>query len=67
MPISPGAGLLHQFGDQIVELAFGAAADQRAVVERADPGAVIAAIFHAAQAVDQPIGYRFLANDTITY
>ena len=59
-----GRGLLHQFGDQIVELAFGAAADQRAVIERADPGTVVTAIFHPAEAVDQPIRYRFLADDT---
>jgi hypothetical protein len=46
MPTTPGAGSPASFPHQIGQLAFGPAAHQHAVVQGADPGAVIAAIFH---------------------
>ncbi len=50
--------------DQIGKLAFGAAPVQRAIVNRAKPGAVIAAIFHPLEPVDQTISDRCIRNDT---
>ena len=58
-----GGGVVRQFDHQIVELALGAPADQFALVERADPGAVIAAVFHPAQAIDQPFCNGFCPDD----
>ena len=55
MPTSPAQRIALELERQIVELAFGAAADQLAIVERADAGAVVAAIFHPPEAVDQPL------------
>src|SRR3546814_1266883 len=49
---------------QIGEFPFGAATDQRAVLDRADPGRIIAAIFHAAQPVDEAIRHLILADDS---
>ena len=53
-----------QHGDQVGQLAFGAATDQLAIVDRAYPGAIIAAIFHSFQPVDQTIRDGFLANNS---
>ncbi len=63
-PHVAGGGIGSEFGDEIVQLAFRAAADQLAIVERTHAGAVIAAVFHAAQAVDQPVGDRLRTDDT---
>ena len=57
-------GTVLQFLDQIGELAFGAAAHEIAVMDGADPRAVIAAIFHPPEAVDEPIRDRAAADDT---
>jgi hypothetical protein len=57
-------GLPLQLFDQIGKLAFGAAADQVSIVDGADAGAVIAAIFHPLEAVDKPIRDRAVADDT---
>ena len=58
------ATLTREFADQPIELARRAAADQLAVMDRADPGAVIAAILHPPEAIDQPLRDLFLADDT---
>jgi hypothetical protein len=50
---------MHQIGKP----PFGAAAHQRAIMQGADPGAVIAAIFHPLQAIDQPVGDAAIAHD----
>jgi len=57
-----GGIVLAQYRDQIGKLALGPAANQLTVVDRADPGAVIAAIFHPFQPVDQTIRDWLLAN-----
>src|SRR3546814_19899116 len=57
-------GMGREFLDQIGEFPFGAATDQRAVLDRADPGRIIAAIFHAAQPVDEAIRHLILADDS---
>ena len=51
---------LHQIG----QLPLGAAADQLAILHGADARAVIAAIFHPLQPVDQPVGDCFFAYNT---
>jgi len=48
---------------QVDQLALGAAADQFAVVQRADARAVVAAVFHSPQAIDEPLRDRGLADD----
>ncbi len=52
-----------QLRHQPRQLAFRPAAHQLAFVKRADAGAVIAAIFHAAQAIDQPRGDVMFADN----
>ncbi len=52
-----------QLARQIVELAFGAAAFELAVVDRADAGRVIAAIFEPPQPGHQPLRNVFLAHN----
>ena len=48
---------------EIVELALGAPADELAVVDRADTGGIVAAIFEALQPVEQPLSdVRFPDN-----
>ena len=64
MPMVPGAGLRGELRDEIDQLARGAAADQLAVDDGADARAVIAAIFHPPQAIDQPVRDLFLADNT---
>jgi hypothetical protein len=51
-------------GFEILEFALGTAADQLAVLNGADAGGVIAAIFHPPQSFDQPASDLFLANDS---
>ena len=51
-----------EFLDQIAELALGPAADQIAFVNCADACAVIAAIFHSLQPVDQPVRHAAIAD-----
>ena len=51
-----------ELGGEIVELALGPAALERAVQDRADAGRVIAAIFEAPQALHEPVGH-FLPPD----
>ena len=54
MPTVPGSGAAVELAREIVELALGAAALEPAVDDRADAGAVIAAIFEPPQPVHQP-------------
>ena len=56
--------IARQLDDQVAELTGSAPADELAAVDRADPGAVIAAVFHPPQAVDQTIRHLFPADDT---
>ena len=59
--------LLRQHLDQIAQLALRPAADHpgaiTAIVQRAHAGGIIAAIFHAPEAIDQPVDHRFTADD----
>ena len=59
-----GSRITGQLFDEIVELPLSTAADQVSIVDRANPGAVIAAVFHAPEAVDQSIDNRAVAHDT---
>jgi hypothetical protein len=61
MPTVPAAARRERAGE-IVELALGATAFERAVADGADSGAVIAAIFEPPEAVHQPPG-NLLAPD----
>jgi hypothetical protein len=60
-----GAGrrIARQLAHQVDQLALRAAADELPAVQGADPGAVIAAILHAAQTIDEPVRDFFLADD----
>ncbi len=58
MPTIAGQRLCAELAREIVELALGAAALELAVVDRADAGAVIAAIFEPLEAVEQPLRDR---------
>jgi hypothetical protein len=51
-----------ELGGEIVELAFGAAALEPAVQDRADPRRIIAAIFEPPQTLHEPVGH-FLSPD----
>ena len=52
---SAGAGRSPARATRLSSLPFGAAADQLAIVDGADAGAVVAAIFHPLEPVDQPL------------
>ena len=58
-----GRGIAGQHRSEIGKLALGPATHQRTIVQRADPGAVIAAILHPLEAVDQPVGHAGRAHD----
>src|SRR5829696_46477 len=53
-----------QLTRQVVELALGAAADEVAVLDGADAGAVITAIFEALQAIEQALSDDLLADNS---
>ena len=53
-----------QLALEIAELALGTPADELPFMQRADAGAVVAPVLHAAQAIDEPLRDRFLADDT---
>ncbi len=53
-----------ELGGKVEQLAGGAAAVELAVVDRADAGRVIAAIFEPPQPIEQAIGDRALPQDT---
>jgi transcriptional regulator with AAA-type ATPase domain len=53
-----------EFLDEIIELPLGAAADQLAVLDRANARRVIAAILHAPQPVDEAIRHLGLADNS---
>src|SRR5829696_5034494 len=53
-----------QLTRQIVELTLGAAAGEVAVLDGADAGAVITAIFEALQAIEQALGHFSFADDS---
>ncbi len=59
-----GSRIASQLLNQIVQLTFGTAADQFAIVDRADARAVIAAIFHPAQAIDHPLCHMAIADNS---
>ncbi len=58
-----GSGIARQLDHQVRQLARRAAAHQLAGVDRADPGRVVAAILHAAQAIDEALRHGLLADD----
>ena len=53
-----------QHPGEIGKLAFGPAPHQRATMQRADAGAVITAVLHAPEAIDQPVGHAGAAHDS---
>ena len=53
-----------QLAREVVELSLGAAAGEVALIDRADAGAVIAAIFEALQAIEQALRNDFLADNS---
>ena len=55
MPVAPCSGFSAELAREIVELALGAAALELAIVDRADAGGVIAAIFEPLEPVEQPL------------
>ena len=59
----PGERLAREFLFQILQLAFGAAPRQHAVLERGDAGGIIAAVFEALERIDQERRDRFAADD----
>ena len=63
MPVSPCSGSAVEFAREIVELALGAAPLELAVIDRADAGAIIAAIFEPLEAVEQPLRDVALPDD----
>jgi hypothetical protein len=58
-----GRGIALQLAHQVGELALRAPPHQRAAIQRAYARAVIAAVFHSPQAVDQPIRDLFPPDD----
>ena len=62
-PDIAGRIIAFQHGYQIGELAFCPAAHERAIVDRANPGTVITAIFHALETIDQPVCHWLIADD----
>jgi hypothetical protein len=60
-PDIAGRRIIGENADEIDQLALGTAADHLIVVKRADPGAVIAAIFHPLEAIDQTVCYAVRA------
>src|SRR5690606_35166560 len=62
-PDIPGGGVPLKSGHQVDELPLCPSADQLAVVQRADAGAVVAAVFHPPEAVDEAAGDCFFADD----
>ena len=59
-----GRGFARQHLHEVGQLALCAAADQRSFIERADPGTVIAAVFHPLEAVDQTVRNRLATHDS---
>ncbi len=59
-----GERLLRQALFQRRELAFGAAAAERAVIERGDAGGVVAAVFEAFERLDQVARDRLTSDDS---
>src|SRR3546814_5352464 len=59
-----GRGVGREFAHQIRQLPLRTAADQRAALDRADTRRIIAAIFHAAQPVDEAIRHLILADNS---
>ena len=55
--------MLGEFVHQMDQLARRAAADQPVMVDSAHPRAVIAAVFHPPQTIDQPVRDLILADD----
>ncbi|GGD87850.1 hypothetical protein GCM10011515_04350 [Tsuneonella deserti] len=51
-----------ELADKVRELALGPPADELPAIDGAQAGAVIAAVFHPPQPVDQPVGDLVLAN-----
>src|SRR3546814_13562191 len=59
-----GRGIAAKFLDQIAELAFGAAADQLAALDRAHARRIIAAVLHALPPVDEAVRPLGRADDS---
>ena len=62
-PGCAGRGIARQLRHQPLQFARRTAADQFAAMDRANPGAIIAAVFHPPQPIDQPLCHRVLADD----
>ena len=60
MPMVPLSGSLRKPLLEVLELAFGAAARQRAALQRRDAGGIVAAVFEALERIDE------LARDRLT-
>ena len=56
--------LVRQLGRQIAQLALGPAAFELTVMDGADAGRIIAAIFQPFQPIDQPIGHIAASEDS---
>ena len=52
-----------EFGHEVRQLALCPATNKSAFVDSADAGAVVTAIFHALQAIDQPLHDRLVSDD----
>ena len=56
--------IVRQFRNEVVELAFGSAPNERALMYRTYPGAIVSAVFHPAQTIDEAFRHRFVADNT---
>ena len=56
--------IVRQFRNEVVELAFGSTANERALMYRAYPGAIVSAVFHPAQTIDEALRHGFVADNT---
>ena len=59
-----GRRIAGQLGGQVPEFALGAAALELAVMDGADAGRIIAAIFQPLEPVDQPVGHVAAPQDS---
>jgi hypothetical protein len=60
----PAERLLREFARKIFELSFGSTPNQLAMVNRADAGTVITAIFEALQAIEQALSDLTFADNS---
>ena len=64
MPMVPLSGSLVQPRFEVAELALGAAARQRAALQRGDAGGIVAAIFEALERIDELPRHRLTAENS---